>query len=95
MLLLNDPVRRQQALTMIAGLGRIQNNLSKVNLSPASPDGYVYVADLCAEISLDQEGLLLAQYAEKLAPEHERVRTLRELFQSRLAGSPAGDSGKP
>ena len=95
MLLLNDPVRRQQALKMIAGLGRIQNNLSKVNLHPASPDGYVYVADLCAEISLDQEGLLLAQYAEKLAPEHERVRAMRKLFQFRLAALRAGDSGKP
>ncbi len=94
-LLLNEPVLRQKALAMVAGLGRIQNNLSKVNLHPTNPDGYVYVADMCAEIELDHEGLLLTQYAEKLAPENERVRAAREMFQTRLASRQGGLSEKP
>lgn len=94
-LLLNESTRRQQALKMIAGLGRIQNNLSKVNLHPTKPDGYLYVADMCAEIELDREGLLLTQHAEKLSPDDARVRSTREMFQARLAAQRGAKTQQP
>lgn len=86
-LLLDDLPRRKQALSMAAGLGRIQNHLGKVIRQPDHADSYLDVADLCAEISLNREGWYLARYAHKLAPQSPRVLSMIELFQNRLSAA--------
>jgi tetratricopeptide (TPR) repeat protein len=84
-LVLNDQVRRKQALAMSSVLGRIQNNLGKIFRLPKDPESYLYVLDLCTEIDLVEEGWILAQFVGQLAPDNPKVVAVREEFRLRFA----------
>jgi tetratricopeptide (TPR) repeat protein len=87
-----DAARRAEAIQMAAGLGRIQSHLGKGIQRPSDPNSFLDVADLCAEIGLDREGLILTQYALKLASQNQRALNAAKMFKLRLAEPKSGRS---
>ncbi len=84
---IKDEARRKQILKMTAGIGRIQNNLGKIFRRADDPESYLSVIELCEEFGFDNEGLLLAKFVSKLAPDNPKVQAACELFQSRLSAT--------
>lgn len=84
-LISNDLERRKRALVMSSVLGRIQNNLGKIFREPREPESYLFVLDLCAEIDLIDEGLILSEFAGRLAPDNPKVIAAAKLFQGKAA----------
>ena len=82
--LLGDLARSKHALKMSSALGRIQNHLGKAIQASMSPDSFLDVADLCAEIDLNREGAIMTRCALRLDPRKERVRSAVELFRAKL-----------
>lgn len=91
---LKDESRRKHVLQMAAGIGRIQNNLGKIIRRPKDPETYLDVIDLCAEFGFDDEGLLIAEFVNRIDPKNPKVQSARELFQSRLSIKDANTTAK-
>lgn len=70
-----DQPKRDRAINMARGLGRIQNHVDKVVKAADDPAGYLDVAELCLELELYQEAWVLTQRAQKLAPHDQRVES--------------------
>ena len=81
----NDETKRKRAIDVATGLSRIQNHIGKGIQRPEDPNSFLDIADLCAEIEFDAEGLILTKFAEKLSPENPRAMAAIKLFQSRMS----------
>ena len=89
----HDQARCDHAVKMATGLGRIQNHIGKGIQRPQDPNSFLDVADLCAEIELNREGLILARYAKNLNPEDNRAVASVELFTSRMSSAQSSGEG--
>ncbi len=89
-----DEVKRRRAVDIATGLGRIQNHIGKGIQRPEDPNSFLDVADICAEIEFDAEGLILTKFARKLAPDNPRAVAAFELFRSRMSAATDKTSGK-
>ena len=88
-LISGDTERRKRALVMSSVLGRIQNNLGKIFREPREPESYLFVLELCAEIDLAEEGQILSEFVERLAPDNPKVVAAVKLFQGKVANRPS------
>ena len=80
---MKDEHRRKQVVQRVTGIGRIHNNLGLINRRPKDPETYLVVIQLCEEFEFHREGLLLAQFASRLAPDHPQLQALIQSFQAR------------
>lgn len=88
-----DEPQRVRAVTVAAGLSRIQNHIGKGIQRPEDPNSFLDVADVCFEIGFDLEGWILTRFARRLAPEFPRTLRLLELHpEPTAAAAPAEDS---
>jgi predicted Zn-dependent protease len=78
-----DMSKRNAALKMVGGLGRIQNHLGKIIRNANDSNAFLDIADLCAEIDLNREGQILAQFVVRLEPRNRRALDTAKLFQAR------------
>lgn len=80
----NDIPRQTHANSMVNALGRIQNHLGKTTQDAENPNSFLDVADLCAEFQLIREGAVMARFAQRLAPDNDRVQRTVKAFRERL-----------
>ncbi|MFO1045013.1 MAG: tetratricopeptide repeat protein, partial [Planctomycetaceae bacterium] len=79
---LGDDTKRKKAQSMATALGRIQNHLGKAIQEPDNFETFLKIAEICLEVELVSEGMLMTRCAQRIAPTDKRVLTSFQKFQA-------------
>ncbi len=80
--LLNEGKRRSQALRVAIVLARIQNRLGAVEADLTSPEMFVEIAEMCANIDLIAQARIMARRALILQPGNSRAQAVHDRLRS-------------
>jgi hypothetical protein len=81
---LNRPDDRKRVLTRSRVLARIQNRLGWGQTSPEDVQPFIEIAELCEQIELYEQGLLIAKLARRSALDDIRLQQLIPRFEAAL-----------
>lgn len=75
---LGQPEERREALRKAGVVARIQNRLGWIQAKEGDLEPMHEIIDLCEEIELREQALIMAKLALKLEPENQDVRSIVE-----------------